>query len=50
MAEATIGINITGSTASINAALNRLSGQLKRTATTADVTGKKIRTMGASMN
>ena len=50
MAEATIGINITGNTASINAALNRLSGQLKRTASGSDNTSKKIRAMGASMN
>ena len=50
MAEATIGINITGNTASVNAALNRLSAQLKRTASGADITSKKIRGMGASMN
>ena len=50
MAEATIGISIKGNTSDINAALARLSGQLKRTATQTDQTGRKIRGLSSSMN
>jgi TP901 family phage tail tape measure protein len=49
MAEATIAINIKGNTADINAALERLSSQLKRTATQSDQTGKRIRGLSTSM-
>ena len=49
MAEATIAINIKGNTADINAALERLSSQLKRTANQSDQTGKRIRGLSTSM-